>query len=150
MEKGHPDLETALNSASTLKTRMVDLELHGNNTEWLFFEFDTEHYQKKSSTTQIEVIERVYSEEGVNVMSDHGIKKSRVYVLNPNYVKKHVPRGGALARACRLYYFGNDSNFNAVDRVVDVANVRLRGVPKIAASDAKNKYVNMLINHINS
>ncbi len=134
------DLETAINSGGTLKTKLSDLNLQSNSGEWSYFEFDTKNYKKKSNAAQIAVIKRVFSEEGVKVLRDNGIKKTRIYTLTPNYVKKYIPKDSAIARACRLYDFGNDSTFDADVRIVDNSYGRLRGVlrKKVAEGDARN------------
>ncbi len=133
------DLEAAVNSETTLKVKLADLKLQSDNGEWSYFEFDTKNYKKKSNAAQKAVIERVFSEEGVKVLRDNGIKRTRIYTLTPSYVKKHTPKDGAIARACGLGSFGVDSGFGAVGWDVGGSGGRLRGVlrKEVAVGDAR-------------
>lgn len=70
-------------------------------------------------------------------------KKIRVYVLNPDYVKKNVPQDGAIARASKLYGFDVNSWFIAEGR--DVGNLYgLHGVRRVVAEGDAVKNISPL------
>lgn len=142
------DIKSVLDSVetgSTLRIKLSDLGIRSHGDEWYygdkwcggewdFFEISISDYDSLNGT-QRTFAERVYGqgddfEENMKMFKYEGyIHTTRIYVLNPDYVKKHVQEDSAIARVSRLYYFGYYSDFSA--NVRDVANpdYALRGVP---------------------
>ena len=124
------DVEAVKSADTTLRVKLSDLRLQGDNPEWRYFEIDTANYGKLNPE-QRRVAERVYGQgydfvENMKMFNEDRIRKIGVYVLNPDYVKRNVPQNGALARASRLSRFGGDYGFYAYGRFVDISN-GLRG-----------------------
>jgi hypothetical protein len=67
----------------------------------------------------------------LELLNKSKIVSTRVYVLNPTYVKTTLRSVKAIARACWLYYFFNLSDFNAGNCSVNCDNVRVFGVESI-------------------
>jgi hypothetical protein len=148
IEKGNyevknSDLESIVSSKETLKVELSKLKLQGTDGEWRYFEIDTSKYSKTLNKTQRAFAEKVYGEgrdfkKNMKMLSEAGISKTKIYVLNPEYVLKNVQKGKAVGRACRLSSFDNSSSFYADDRDVD-DSFALRGVSKgTAEGGAKN------------
>ena len=142
---------TVRESSSTLRVKISDLNLVQSDSEFLYFEIDTKEYGSLNDA-QRAVAERVYGkgkdfEKSMEMLrtSKEEISKTRVYVLNSEYVKKHAGEV-EFARACRLYSFGDDSLFLAGDRRVS-SHYGLRGVllQKTAEGDAKSQDVSQEI-----
>jgi len=132
------NIDSVVNSDTTLKVVLSDLNLKKLDGEWSYFEISTEKYDKLN-TSQRTLAERVHGKgqafkNSMNMLHKAGKSITRIYVLNPDYVKKNVPENGAIARASALNGFNNNSNFNASNRYVDLSNRRLRGVPLKARS----------------
>ena len=135
----------------TLKVKLSDLSLTVDNDEWCHFSIDTANWQNMNDTQKL-FAERVYGSmkeredpqtkkkasdfaEYMEELRKAGKTTTNVYVLNPTYVKSHVPEGGALVRACWLDGFGYDSDFDAGGRGVDYANGALRGVRRVRVAE---------------
>jgi len=134
------DIETVISSKSTLITKLSDLELKEHDDELSYFEIDTVKYNGTLNKAQRTFAERVYGQEddfknNMKMFRDASISTTRIYVLNPKYVKNHVKEGSAIARACGLGSFDYSSDFNAYGRGVGGSSVALRGVPKVAEGD---------------
>ena len=133
------DIEAVINAPDTLKVKLSDLKLRKLNGEVSYFEINTKRYNKLNAK-QREVAERVYGQgddfvKNMKMLKDEGMSKIRVYVLNPDYVKKNVQQDGAIARASWIKGFGGGSLFFA-----DVGHVggrnSLRGVRRVVAEAA--------------
>jgi hypothetical protein len=141
------DLEAAVNAQDTLKVALSDLDLRRHNGEYSVFEINTTHYNKTLNAAQRTVAERAFGsgedfDKNMATLKEAGFSKTKVYTLNPRYVKKHA-KDGAVARACQLYGFRFGSGFDAGERGVDIPNHNwLRGVPRIAVDDAAEKQQN--------
>ena len=136
------DIGSVINAKSTLKVKLSDLKLERHDDEWSYFEINTTNYSKLNKS-QRALAERVHGkgktfDKTMKMLRDPkgddsntGIQKTRIYVLNPTYVKNTLEKNSAksLARVSALDYFSGISYFLAFDR--NVANVgrRLRGVP---------------------
>jgi len=126
------DVEAVVNAEDTLKVNLADLRLKGTGNEWLYLEIETDNYDKLNETERA-FAERVYCQGGdfvknMAMLNNTSITTTRIYVLNPEYVKEKA-KGQAVARASWLSYFGYDSSFGAIDSLVDLHS-GLRGVPK--------------------
>ena len=142
------DVETALEAEDTLTVKISDLELKKLDEEFGYFEIDTENYDSLNPA-QRAVAERAYGsgkefEDNMKLLREGQINKTRVYVLNQNYVLDNVEEGEAVSRACWLGYFINDSGFGADGRDVGGSLGCLRGVlNKVAEGDAPKKLVSL-------
>lgn len=142
------DLESAINSENTLKTKLSDLNLQRHDDEFSYFEVDTKNYNELNSE-QRKVAERAYGQgndfqKNMKMLKKLGINTTRVYVLTPNYVQEHTEKDSAVARACRLIIFDLGSDFGASGRYVVDSDDCLRGVPKeIAEGDAAENIVKL-------
>lgn len=135
------DIASVVNSATTLRIALDDLGLQKYDDEFSYFEIDTEN--PVLNAVQRVFAERVYGRGTAfdDVMralrtSEQKINFTRIYVLNPDYVKKHVnDDNGAIARASVLDdLFVSDSDFNAANRDVDYDG-RLRGVRRESVAE---------------
>ena len=131
-EEGIKAVVASVQSGATLKVKLSDLELKGDNEEWRYFEINTADYDSLNKS-QRALAERVYGQgndfvENMKMLNEEDISTAKIYVLNPEYVKKNIEAGKALARACWLYNFGGISSFDANGRSVDNANNSLRGI----------------------
>ena len=140
-EEGIKAVVASVQSGATLKVKLSDLELKGDNEEWRYFEINTADYDSLNKS-QRALAERVYGQgndfvENMKMLNEEDISTAKIYVLNPEYVKKNIEAGKALARACWLYNFGGISSFDANGRSVDNANNSLRGVPLVGEADTQ-------------
>jgi len=139
------EIDAVINAEDTLSVKLSDLDLKISSDEFSYFEIDTANYESLNEH-QRSVAERVYgqgddfienmkmfNEDGINEDED-GKKIIRIYVLNPDYVKKNVPQNGALARASRLAGFVVASRFVAAFPGVG-GHSALRGVRDVAEGD---------------
>lgn len=147
------DIGAVINSTSTLKTELSDLKLQKFDNEWSYFEISTtsktedkKHNYDSLNSAQRAITERVHGlgedfNKTMKMLNESGIATTRVYVLNPDYVKKTLISNDAksLARGSFLNSFNNYSNFNAFNRNVDFNDGRLRGVPLEARSAEAQK-----------
>jgi len=136
------DIGSVINAKSTLKVKLSDLKLERYDDEWSYFEIDTAKYSKLNKSQRV-LAERVHGkgkafDKTMKMLRDPkgddsntGIQKTRVYVLNPTYVKNTLEKNNAksIARVSALDNFGDDSDFDASNRSVGNNGRRLRGVP---------------------
>ncbi|HLC51735.1 MAG TPA: hypothetical protein VJI98_00645 [Candidatus Nanoarchaeia archaeon] len=71
----------------------------------------------------------------MKMLKDDGIKSTRIYVLDPNYVREYAARG-PIARVSWLFDFCDGSDFLALGRDVNNLNARRAVCGVIAAGDA--------------
>lgn len=137
------ELEAVKSAESTLKVKLSESRLQGDDSEWRYFEVDTRNPDSLNKAERA-FAERVYGQgddfiQNMQMLRGTGKKpiigKTRVYVLNPDYVKQNAPKDGGLARASRLDRFDVGSGFVAYDRVVG-SHFGLRGVRNVAEGDA--------------
>ncbi|MFC1752746.1 hypothetical protein ACFL96_05055 [Thermoproteota archaeon] len=112
--------------------KLSDLDLKKGDDEYSYFEIDTSGYDSLNGSQRL-LAEKAYGvgddfKASMKMLNDAGIKETRFYVTNPEYVEKHVEGDGVLVRACRLYCCNGDSSFLAFGRDVDDNLVGLRGV----------------------
>lgn len=133
-------VKNAVETGETLKVKLSDLMLQGNDFHHKFFEIETENYDNLNPE-QRRVAERVYGQgddfvENMKMFNENGMKKVSVYVLNPDYVKNNVPLNRALAQAPRLFQFGIESRFDAGGGLFG-SHGDLCGVRNVAESDTQ-------------
>jgi len=147
------DISKVINSTTTLKTELSDLKLQNLDNEWSYFEIytaskteDKKHNYDSLNPAQKAIAEKVHGQgedfhNTMKMLNKSGIATTKIYVLNPDYVKKTLNSNDAksLARGSFLSSFGNLSDFNAYYGDVDYNNRRLRGVSSEARSAEAQK-----------
>ena len=130
-----PSRDEANASLAAESTVIIDLSkvrLQGTDNEWRYLEICTGNYDSLHPEER-KLAERVHGSGDVfshvmNMLSNKGIIKTRVYVLNPSYVQAQT-KEGPIGRASWLDNISDNSSFSAVGRGVDY-DYRLRGVPR--------------------
>jgi len=129
------DIASIVNATSTVKLKLSNLKLQGNNSEWQYIDVDTKNYATTLNKTQKAFVGIVYGngkelKDNMKMLSDSGITTTKLYVLNPEYVKNTLTQTGskALARGSFLDYFSSSSSFGASSWYVGSGSRRLRGV----------------------
>ncbi len=139
------EIESVVNSVDTGETarfKLSDLGLKKFDNEFSYFEIDTENYDELNAA-QRQFAEMVYGsgkdfEAIMDILktslrtSKQEIKKTKIYVLTPDYVQDKTEGNSGIVRACGLMSFGDSSHFGAVDRNVDFIHNFLRGYQKLA------------------
>jgi len=139
------DIDAVVKSAEsgiTLKVKLFDLKLQKHDDEFSYFEIDTKNYRKLNKS-QRALAERVHGagkefSASMKMLNKAGIGKTKIYVLNPEYVKENTT-DGAIGRASWLGSFGNDSIFRASSRNIDSNYGCLRGVRDVTAEGGAQK-----------
>ena len=152
----------SVKTGQTLRVKLSDLQLQGKDAEWRYFEIDTANWQNMNDAQKL-FAGRVYGSmkertdpktkqktsdfaEYMAELSKAGKSTTRVNVLNPEYVKGHVPKDGAIARTCRLLYFDFGSDFYADVRSIDASYGALRGVRRVKVAEGDRDSF-LLCNH---
>ena len=138
--EGIDEVVAAANSDRALRVKLSDLRLQGNDNEWRYFEINTSNPSSLNPTERA-FAERVYGQceeftENMRMLQEDGKTSTRIYVLNPDYVKSKVKGDSAIARASRLGRFDYDSVFYAEVGLVGGRYDGLRGVLKKSAEGA--------------
>lgn len=112
-------VKRSVETGETLKVKLTDLDLQNLNNEFSYFEIDTANPDSLNQG-QRRVAEHVYGQgddfrENMRMFNENGKNTTRVYVLNPNYVKDNVQQDSAIVRATRLSGFNSNSNFVAYE-----------------------------------
>ena len=131
-KEGIDAVVASVESGSTLRVKLSELKLKRLNDEFSYFDIDTSRYGKLNAA-QRSLAERVYGsgkdfEENMGMLAKATIGKTRIYVLKPAYVKSKVVGDGAVARACWLGKFTDNSIFDADGRGADNTSYALRAV----------------------
>ncbi|MFA6461769.1 MAG: hypothetical protein WCV90_05855 [Candidatus Woesearchaeota archaeon] len=96
---------------------------------------DGKKFKPQNNHEALSLLELGFNEEYLNFLRDNPIRNietTRLYVLNPAYVRKEAEGGKTLWRASWLNNFDVNSNFNARGRDIG-GNGRLRGVRRVVA-----------------
>ena len=120
----------ALQAEDTVLVDLTALRLQGSEVEWRYFTVDTQDYKQLNNEEQ-KLVQRVYGKDDdfaqiMTMLADVGIRKTRVWVLNPDYLRTHAQES-ALGRASLLSHFDGGSNFLADTRGVN-NHICVRGV----------------------
>ncbi len=137
------DVQKALTAPDTVLIALPNLRLIGDNAEWQYLEIGTTPTKyAKLNEEERKFAKRVYGRgndfaKNMKMLKEAKINKTNLFVLNPDYVRKHAEEG-AVARASWLDNFNDNSNFGANERDID-DHSRVRGVRRevVAAGDAK-------------
>ena len=129
------DVASALASEQTVDIDLTSLHLQGNDAECGYLPISPQEYSSLN-TEERKLAERVHGSGDafaatMKMLADGGIKETKVYVLNPVYVRKNATEA-AIGRASWLNNFNNDSNFSAVVRLISYDS-HLRGVRRRAS-----------------
>ncbi len=130
------DFDAVKTAADTVTIDLTKLTLQGGG-EWYYLAISTSKPSlmkkgyNKLNAEERKLAERVYGQgtdfvDNMKMLNNAGIIETKVYVLNPDYVKEHA-KEGAIGRASWLNNFGYNSNFDADDRSID-NDYRVRGV----------------------
>jgi len=143
------DIKRVLDSekkGNALRIRLSELGLERYDNEYSYLEINPLNYNRLTKP-QKEFAERIYGQgddfkENMKMLYDveigKNIRRTRIHVLNPDYVKRNVredsagkvtKENSAIARACWLYSLYLDSDFIAIGRYLTNYN-GLRGVLK--------------------
>lgn len=136
------DMEAIKNSDSTLKFGFRDLELKKDSLrlggvdilqQCCYISIDTTDYHEKLNKGGKMVTERFFGkghdlDKNMDLLKQNGVKKTCVEFLAEDYVKKIVPKDGAIALIGNILGLGNNSRFLASGRNVNDYSA-LRGVP---------------------
>ena len=130
------ELTVALASTSTDVFGMSQLDLKKYDAEFSYFEISTTQYGELNSE-QSRVAQRVFGKDNfadnMAMLETAGVNTTRVYVLNPDYIKVNT-NDGAVARASWLYGFNFNSYFGADGRSIDNDGC-LRGVRRASVCE---------------
>lgn len=135
------DIQMVVNSVQTgktLKVKLSDLEIKGDNQFTQDFEVTAADYSRLTGIKR-ELVERIYGPENdfMEMLAGSGRTKAVVSVQNPEYVKQIVPEGAAVAGTCILFSPCEDFNFWIEGNSVTQHNCCLRGVPTISEGDVE-------------
>ncbi|MDP3697947.1 MAG: hypothetical protein Q8R47_00010 [Nanoarchaeota archaeon] len=112
----HPAYDEAwqvISAPATHRFNLDKLQLTRYNEETSDFEFPTDSYLLNPE--QYDLVEHIFGLKNLKMLKDAQISKTRIKVLNPEYIQKHA-QNGPIARASWLDNFINFSQF--------IANVR--------------------------
>ena len=121
------DFEQALIVPDTVLITLPNLRLRKNKTEWCYLAIGTTSAEyTRLNSEERKLAERVYGQgkdftQNMKMFKDSKISETRIYVLNPAYVRKHA-RDGAIARIPWLNSFNGNSFFSASDRDISLPN----------------------------
>ena len=123
----------SVKAGHTHRVRLASLKLREFDHEFASFEIDTRYYWQTVKNGGLNKAQRDFAEkvfgEGKDfnrymyLLTFRGIRKTRIYVLNPKYVQQNHKTGTAIARLCLLCDYYYSSNFYANIRGVDMADV---------------------------
>ena len=124
----------------TVRAELDGLRLRNHNDEFSYFTISTLKGREGLNPLQVVVAEKPYGqaedlEGNMKMLHDSGISETRIWVLNPDYVKQMAAQG-PIARASGLGGFVGGSRFGAVGRDVGGAGGGLRGVRRRSAEGA--------------
>ncbi len=137
------DFEAVRNASDTVSIDLTQLGLQKDNKEYQHLKIDTSKKLGKYNAEQQKLLRRIYGPTdedytaNMQVLRDSQlkIKETRIFVLNPNYVKANV-KNNAVGRASWLSSFSLNSDFGANVRSVDYDGGCVRGVRREVVREA--------------
>ena len=110
------ETQRALKAKDSVLIDLTQLKLSENEEEWSYLAIDTRQW-KRLSPEEKKLAQRVYGPQpefaaNMKMLADAEIAETRIFVLNPEYVRKHAQQS-SLGRASWLNGFIGSSNFNA-------------------------------------
>ncbi len=156
------EIKESVKIGETIKIDLSELNLQKHTDDELcYFEISTASKSENESNnydslnkTQRKFAEMVYGKgedfkEVMKMLKDNKMEKTRIYVLNPEYVKKKAKNGNAISRASWVNRFLMNSNFDAGVHNVGSAGGCIRAVldakPKGVTQDDINSAYSILI-----
>ncbi len=141
------DFDAVKKAEDTVTIDLTKLTLQGDDKEWGYLAISTTKYNKLNIEER-KLAERVYGPgndfvENMKMLSDARINETKIFVLNPGYVKTNA-KDNPVGRASWLYIFYYNSIFDAIDRnFSDYSRVRgvRREVVRPQGDAAKNEAV---------
>ncbi|MEK6939438.1 MAG: hypothetical protein AABX31_01805, partial [Nanoarchaeota archaeon] len=133
------DVQQALAAPDTVLIALSNLRLSAHDVEFQYLPFGTTPAKySKLNDEERKFAERVYGQgddfvKNMKMLKDAKISETRIWVLNPDYVRKHAAEG-AIARASWLGSFSYGSRFIASDRDI-CSHGRVRGVRRIVLAE---------------
>jgi len=134
----------AVKNGGAKRYALSDLKLSKHNDEWSFYDIDTKKYNQLNKA-QRAFAEQVHGKgkqftKVMSEMSKEGITKTRIYVLNSEYIQK-VATKGPVARVGWLNLFDDNNYFDAGNRSIDDDSICVRGVRResVAEGDGAEK-----------
>ena len=127
----------AIHAQDSLVLNLNQMRLRKYDEEFSNLTVSTVNYGKLNPVEH-RIVERVFGPgkdliENMKMLKDAGISETYIWVLNPDYVRKHAETD-AIGRASWLDRFGSNSIFNAGDRYIyDRSSVR--GVRRASVSE---------------
>lgn len=127
-----------------------NLNLQGNDSEYMSFPIRTANYDKDVTTARAPFVNAGFGSGDMlsrvmdNLKSNGNISETGVYTMNPEHAAENFRDNEIVARAGRLGVFGVDSRFSAVGRDVGYAGGALRGVLRKSAEGAAPQIVESL------
>ena len=126
------EVQQAMSAESTVIIDLTKLRLRGRELEYNLVEVSTTKYDKLNSEKR-KLAERVYGQgadftANMKMLKDAGISETRIFVLNPEYVRREAVQD-PLGRASWVLSFDHDSYFNADVRCINYDS-GVRGVRK--------------------
>jgi len=133
---------------TTVRAEHDSLGLKRHDDEFSYFVIKTLKGRDGLNPSQVAIAERPYGqaedfEDNMKMLHDSGIHETRVWILNPDYVKE-MSKQGPISRASWLDWFGGDSWFFAFERDVDDASFGLRGVLKKEGAESAAPKIEVL------
>jgi len=133
----------SVESENTLKIKLSELGLERHDDDNSFFKINTRDYDSLNKT-QRTFAERVYGQgddfkKNMEMLNKADIPTTKIYVLNPEYVKEYVKKDSAIAQLSFLYNFVVISVFDATgSKASHFDCYGLRGVPLVAEGNAQH------------
>jgi len=136
------EAQAAINSEDTLVVDLGKLHLKGDDAEWRYLEIGTSPNQyDRLNSEERKLAERYFGADfgqSMKLFKDSGIKTTRVYVLNPEYVSTEASKN-PVSRASWLNIFNDDSFAYADIRDVNYDGGRVRGVLLVVEKKVQGK-----------
>ncbi len=127
-QEGIDEVVASYKKGDTLKVRLSQLRLKNSHPNVKYLEINTSDYAKSLqegglNTDERLLAERVYGKrqdfiKNMKMLSDSNIKITKIYVLDPDYVKKHAVNS-AISRVAHLHDIARNFSFNATDATTD-------------------------------
>ena len=137
------ETERVLHAEDTVVIDLTRLTLQKGDKESSYLAIDTGEYKTLNSEEK-KLAQRVYGKDygftqAMTMLADAHIKETRVWVLNPEYVRIYAQES-PLGRASWLYNFHYNSDFDTSDRCIGGCS-RARGVRRevVVASKSSEK-----------
>ncbi len=124
------ETKRALSAPDTVVVDLTKLRLQRNDAEYRHFAIDPQNYNLLNPEEK-KLAQRVYGQDDdfvqtMETLAKAGISETRVYILDPDYVRIHATEN-SFGRASWLVNFNLNSGFDAFVRCIN-SNGRLRGV----------------------